>query len=187
MSAPFQRVAIDLIGPIIPISEKGHRYILRLVDYATRYPEAIASKRIDTETVDEALIEIFSGIGFPVEILSDQESQFTSDLLKEISILLSIKHLFTTQYNPKCNGLCERINRVLKGRIKIMCQEQPENWDWYLPAVLFAYREVPKASTGFFFPFQLLYGRTVRGPLQLLKDLWLTLWLTSTLESAVTH
>ena len=38
---PFKRVAIDLVGPISPPSEEGHRYILTLVDFATRYPEAV--------------------------------------------------------------------------------------------------------------------------------------------------
>jgi hypothetical protein len=33
---PFQRMAVDLIGPITPVSEKGNRYILNVVDYATR-------------------------------------------------------------------------------------------------------------------------------------------------------
>jgi len=46
---PFKRVAIDLIGPISPPSEAGHRYILTLVDYATGYPEAVPLKNIDTE------------------------------------------------------------------------------------------------------------------------------------------
>ena len=36
---PFKRVAMDLMGFITPANEKGHRYILTLVDYATRYPE----------------------------------------------------------------------------------------------------------------------------------------------------
>ena len=42
---PFKRVAVDLIGPIHPPSEEGHRYILTLVDYVTWYPEAIPLKR----------------------------------------------------------------------------------------------------------------------------------------------
>ena len=151
---------------------KGHHYVLTIVDCATRYPEAIALKRIDTETVAEAILEIFSRIGFLIEILSDQGSQFTSDSMKKISSLLSIKQFFTTLYNLKCNELCERMNGVLKGMIKKMCQEQPENRDRYLPRVIFAYREVPQASTGFS-TFELLYGRTVRGPLQLFKYLWL--------------
>ena len=40
---PFQRVpvAVDNVGPISPITDRGNRYILTCVDYATRYPEAI--------------------------------------------------------------------------------------------------------------------------------------------------
>ena len=67
--------------------------------------------------------------------------------------------------------MCERINGVLKSMLKRMCQERPKDWDRYLPAILFAYREVPQSSTGFS-PFELLYGRTVRGPMQILKELW---------------
>ena len=44
---PFKREAVDLVGSISPPSEKGHQYILTLVDYATRYPEAIPLKRIN--------------------------------------------------------------------------------------------------------------------------------------------
>ena len=36
---------------------------------------------------------------------------------------------------------------------------------------MFAYREVSQEATGFS-PFELLYGRTVRGPVQILKELW---------------
>ena len=46
---PFKRVAIDLVGPISPPSEEGHRYILTLVDFATRYPEAVPLKTTDTD------------------------------------------------------------------------------------------------------------------------------------------
>ena len=87
--------------------------------------------------------------------------------MSEVSRLISLRQLFTTPYNPRGNGLCERINGVLKGMLKKMCEERPKDWDRYLPAVLFAYREVPQASTGFA-PFELLYGRTVRGPMQVL-------------------
>lgn len=37
---PFSRVAIDLVGPLIP-SERGHKYILTATDCATRFPEAV--------------------------------------------------------------------------------------------------------------------------------------------------
>ena len=52
-----------------------------------------------------------------------------------------------------------------------MYSEKPKTWDKYLPAVFFAYREAPQESLGFS-PFELLYGRTVRGPVAILKELY---------------
>ena len=85
--------------------------------------------------------------------------------------LLEINHLLTTPYHPMCNGLVENFNGILKQMLRKLCSEQPKTWNKYLDPLLFAYREVPQESTGFS-PFELLYGRTVRGPLQLLKELW---------------
>ena len=118
MDVPFKRVAVDLIGPIHPPSEEGHRYILTLVDYATRYPEGIALKDITTETVAEALVEMYSRLGVPEEILSDLGTQFVSDCMKEVARLLGIRQLTTTPYHPMCNGLVEKFNGTLKTMLK---------------------------------------------------------------------
>ena len=168
---PFKRVSVDLIGPVAPVSEHGNRYILTVVDFATRYPEAVALPKIETERVAEELLDMFSRVGFPQEILSDRGGQFTSEMMAEVCRLVSIKQLFTTAWHPMCNGLCEKMNGTLKSMLKRMCQERPKDWDRYLPAVLFAYREVPQVSTCFS-PFELLYGRSVRGPMLVLKELW---------------
>ena len=69
------------------------------------------------------------------------------------------------------NGLCEKFNGTLKQMLKKLCQENPKDWDRYINPALFAYREAPQESTGIS-PFELLYGRTIRGPLQILKQLW---------------
>ena len=168
---PFKRVAIDLVGPIGPPSEDGHRYILTLVDFATRYPEAVPLKNNDTETVAEALVDIFSRLGVPEEILSDLGTQFVSECMQEVTRLLSIKQLTTTPYLPMCNGLTEKFNGTMKSMLKRLCSEQPRQWHRYINPLLFAYREVPQESTGFS-PFELLYGRAVRGPMFILKELW---------------
>ena len=39
---PFHRVAIYLIGPLKPRTDSKKKHILTLVNYATRYPEAVA-------------------------------------------------------------------------------------------------------------------------------------------------
>ncbi|KAL3847604.1 hypothetical protein ACJMK2_018507 [Sinanodonta woodiana] len=171
INTPFKRVAVDIVGPILHITDRKNRYILTLVDYATRYPEAIALPSIETERVAEALVDMFSRVGVPEEILTDCGAQFTSELMSEISRLSSIRQLGTTPYHPMCNGLVERFNGTLKQMLRRICAEKPRDWDRYLNAILFAYREVPHESLGFS-PFELLYGRTIRGPMRILRELW---------------
>ena len=171
IETPFKRVSFDLVGEIKPASQRGYRYILTAVDHASRYPEAVALKRIDTETVAEAMVDIFSRVGVPQEILHDQGTQFMSEVMKEVSRLLSMKQLTSTPYHPICNGLVEKFNGTMKQMLRRLCDEEPRDWDRYINAMLFAYREVPQESTGFS-PFELLYGRSVRGPMQILRNLW---------------
>ena len=64
IDVPFKRVAVDIVGPIYPVSNSGRQYILTMVDYATRYPEAIALSGIDTVQVAEAMLDIYSRVGF---------------------------------------------------------------------------------------------------------------------------
>ena len=35
IDAPFERVAVDLLGPISPVTDRGNRYILTLIDYSS--------------------------------------------------------------------------------------------------------------------------------------------------------
>ena len=170
---PFKRVAIDLVGvgPIARASDKRHRYILTLVDYATMYPEAVPLKNIDTETVAEALLDMYSRVGVPEEVLSDLGTQFTSGCMKEVSRLLSIRKFTSSPYHPACNGLVEKFNGTLTRVLRRLCHEQPCQWHRFINPLLFAYREARQEATGFS-PFELLCGRTVRGPVQILKELW---------------
>ncbi len=171
IDTPFKRVGVDIVGPIFPASERGYRYILTVVDHDSRYPEAVPLKNIQAETVAEALLDIYSRVGLPEEVLSDLGTQFVSEVMGEVCRLLRVRQMTTTPYHPMCNGLVERFNGTMKQMLKRLCNEQPKEWDRFLNALLFAYREVPQESTGFS-PFELLYGRTVRGPMQILRELW---------------
>ena len=55
--------------------------------------------------------------------------------------------------------------------LKRVCADRPRDWDRYINPVLFAYREVPQESVGFS-PFELVFGRCIRGPMTILKELW---------------
>ena len=170
VTEPFRRVAMDIVGPL-PRTKTGNQYILVMCDYATRYPEAVPVKAVDAEHIAEELVRIFARVGIPEEMLTDQGSNFTSQLLSEIYQLLHVHPIRTSPYHPQTDGLVEQFNKTLKAMLRKVAAEDELNWDKWLPYLLFAYREVPQDSTGFS-PFELLYGRAVRGPLDILKESW---------------
>jgi len=120
-------------------------------------------KDIHTSTVAEALIGIFSRVGIPRRIHSDRGSQFTSEMMSEVSRLLSI--------HAMGNGVVENFNKTKKNMLKKVAAERPKDWHRYLTPLMFAVRDTPQDSTGFN-PFELLYGRSVRMPMTILKELW---------------
>ncbi|XP_026050763.1 uncharacterized protein LOC113037671 [Carassius auratus] len=170
IDTPFERLGMDVVGPV-ERSRSGNRFMLVITDYSTRYPEVFPLKSVKAKPVATSLVQLFSRVGFPAEILTDQGTNFMSTLLKQVYQLLGIKSLRTTPYHPQTDGLTERFNQTLKQMLRKFVSETGEDWDQWLPYLLFAYREVPQASTGFS-PFELLYGRDVRGPLALLQEMW---------------
>ena len=67
-----------------------------MIDYATRYPEAVALPGIGTEHVAEALVEMLNKVGIPDEMLTDWRSQFTTEVIREVRRLLSLQQITTT-------------------------------------------------------------------------------------------
>ena len=114
---------------------------------------------------------MYSRVGAPEEVLSDLGTQFISNCMKEVSRLLHIRRHTTSLYHSACNGLVEKFDGTLKRMLRRLCHEQPRQWHRFINPLLFAYREAWQDATGFP-PFELLYGRTVRGPGQILKKLW---------------
>uniref|UniRef100_A0A8C5LU21 Gypsy retrotransposon integrase-like protein 1 n=1 Tax=Leptobrachium leishanense TaxID=445787 RepID=A0A8C5LU21_9ANUR len=92
---PFERIGVDLVGPLEKTAA-GNHHILVIVDYATLYPEAIPLRNTSASTIANELIKLFSRVGIPKEILTDQGTNFTSKLMKEVCALLNIKSLKTS-------------------------------------------------------------------------------------------
>ena len=112
----FERIAMDIVGPL-PHSRRGNQCILVVCNYATRYPEAIPLRSIDAGTVAEHLIHLFSRVCISKEILSDQGTNFMSQLLKELYNLLNISQIQASLYHPQADGLVERLNKTLKSKV----------------------------------------------------------------------
>ena len=104
-----------MVGPL-PRSRKGYKYVLVICDHATRYPEAVPLRTTDTHRVAEEFIVFFSRMGIPRETLSDQGTNFMSQLLKEIYRLLQVHSIRTTPYHPQTDGLVKRFLKTMLKR-----------------------------------------------------------------------
>ena len=132
IAQPLERIAMDIVGPL-PRSAQGNCYMLVVYDYATRYPEAIPMKHIDAARVAEELMKILARVGVPKEVLTDQGTNFTSQLLTELYKMLHVQPICTTPYHPQTDGLVERFNHTLKRMLRKTIVKEGKDWDKLLP------------------------------------------------------
>ena len=68
---PFDRIAMDIVGPLLKTT-RNNRYMLVVMDYHTRWPEAFALEHQDAHSVALRVIsEIISRYGAPYVIHTD--------------------------------------------------------------------------------------------------------------------
>ena len=169
---PFSRVLIDCVGPL-PKTKSGNLYMLTIMCASTRFPEAIPLRNIKTPTIVKALVKFFTLFGLPKSIQSDQGSNFMSNIFQQVIHELGVKQCKSSAYHPESQGALERFHQTLKNMIRTYCLEHQKDWDEGVHMLLFAARESVQESLGFS-PFELVFGHTVRGPLKMLKEKWLS-------------
>ena len=145
---PGERVAIDVMGPL-PETRSGNRYLLVLMDYFTKWPEAYALPNQEAKTVATAMLQGFvSRFGIPHEIHSDQGRNFESAVFKGMCDKLGVTKTRTTALHPQSDGMVERYNRTIGTQLAMYAQENPSDWDQHVPMLLMAYRSAKHEATG---------------------------------------
>ena len=97
---PMSRLSMDL--KVMPRSQKGHQYILCLIDEVTNYLVSAPLYQARSEEVGEALIEnVISKFGTLEYIMMDQDSAFMSSLMNYLFKSLRIKIKTVGPYNHK--------------------------------------------------------------------------------------
>ena len=169
VGVPMQRVAVDVAGPF-PVSSAGNRYIVVVIDYFTKWPEAFPVPNQEAATVAQVLVDgFFCRFGLPDELHSDQGRNFESALFQECCRLLGIRKTRTTPLHPESDGMVERFNRTLVQEMAKRCRHGQSDWDQHIPTILMAYRSAEHEATGYT-PAQLMLGRDLRLPLDLLFE-----------------
>ena len=154
---PFEKWAIDLVGPLPPTLH-GNRWIITAIDFATGWPLAKATSDATAEQVGDFLFEIYTTYGAFSELLSDNGTNLTAEMIEWYLNRIGTKHRYTTAYHPQTNGKVERFNGVLGMTISKLLMNKPiVAWDEILPSALFACR-IKAHTESRISPFKLIYG-----------------------------
>ncbi|UYV84653.1 hypothetical protein LAZ67_X002982, partial [Cordylochernes scorpioides] len=145
---PFDLISIDTIAGF---SKYGHSktYLHVIVDHLTRYAWTFPSKSTSTLTYIQTLKTVLQQ-GSPKRLLSDRAPAFTSEKFRKFLITHGIQPLLTTSNNPQANGLIERLNATITGKLRLAYLENPKaSWTQLVKRVTQTYNNTPHSVTSF--------------------------------------
>ena len=180
---PWQRVNVDLIGPLSAKTPDGKKHsfdALTMIDPATGWFEVVQVKRRTAEVVAAAFDDTWlSRYPRPKYIGYDNGGE-NKGLFKEMIKNYGLKGKPSSLYNPQSNGIIERVHEVLNNILRTFELEQREldeddPWTEFLSAAAFAIRATYHTTLGAS-PGQLVFGRdmilpiTIEANWQRIKD-----------------
>ena len=156
---PMHFICMDIVGPISPVSTKGNRFRLIVVDMLTGYMMAVAIPNKSAETVAKAYIDhVYSIFGESSRMLTDNGSEFRNDMFDEVCDKLGIKRVYSPVYTPQSNGKLEGFHWFFKACILKHIQGNQLEWDEIVPLATAAYNFFPCQSSRES-PFVLMFRR----------------------------
>ncbi|GAU25046.1 hypothetical protein TSUD_155200 [Trifolium subterraneum] len=162
---PFSMWEIDMIGMIEPKASNGHRFILVVIDYFTKWVEAASYANVTKQVVARFIKkEIICRYGIPSKIITDNGSNLNNKTMKELCDELKIEHHNSSPYRPKMNGSVEAANKNIKKIVQKMVKTY-KDWHEMLPFALHGYRTTVRTSTGAT-PFSLVYDMEAVLPIE---------------------
>ncbi|UYV70298.1 hypothetical protein LAZ67_7002452 [Cordylochernes scorpioides] len=153
---PFDLLSLDTIAGFAKYGNTKI-YLHVVVDHFSRYAGAFPSKSTSTTTYQQVLKRVFQD-GSPKRLLTDRAPAFTSPKFRSFLLNRNIHPLLTTSNNPQANGLCERLNATLTGKLRLLHLENPKvAWTKLVKKVTLIYNKTPHFTTGFP-PIYLMFG-----------------------------
>ncbi|UYV64363.1 hypothetical protein LAZ67_3000406, partial [Cordylochernes scorpioides] len=153
---PFDLVALDTIAGLAKYGN-AKAYLHVVVDHFSRYTWTFPSKSTSITTYQQVIKRVLQD-GSPKRLLTDRAPAFTSPKFRKFLINRNIHPLLTTSNNPQANGLCERLNATLTGKLRLLHLENPKAaWTKLAKRVTVVYNNTPHSVTGFP-PGYLMFG-----------------------------
>jgi menaquinone-dependent protoporphyrinogen IX oxidase len=116
-------------------------------NYLTKWVEVSPLKTSKKQEVARFVYErIVTCFGIRLEMISNNVLQFISEVIEKLMKKLSIKHIITTIYKPKTNGLVEHTNKVLCNILskEVEVCKNLHNWDKQIHHAMWVYNSTFK-------------------------------------------
>ncbi len=140
ISEHCEKLAVDIVGPL-PLSKNKLRYIFTCMELSSGFPFALALKLYTAEETAKAILSVISNLGTPLQILSDQGSNFLSLILFLLYKHFGIGKIKTSPYHPQSNGHLERFHSTLKNMLS-NCVENKQDWPVALDLAMYFARNL---------------------------------------------
>jgi len=149
----FGHINVDLVGPFPPSTEC--KYLFRVVERFTRWPEAWPIENMSTYAIAQLLTKNWiPRFGVPDVITTDQGRQFESKFFRALMVTFGVQYTTTSPYHSQVTGMVKRFHRTLKSALT--AHETP-SWTTKLQIVFLALRNTTKAGIERT-PAELVYG-----------------------------
>jgi hypothetical protein len=161
----WDEIGMDFITGL-PRTQAGNDAIWVIVDRLSKVAHflPISETIRSSQMADLYISRIVVLHGVPKKIISDRGSLFTSKFWQSLQEAMGTHVSFSTAYHPKTGGQTERVNQILEDMLRACVISFGKNWEKCLPFAEFSYNNSFQSSLGMA-PFQFLYGRTCRTPL----------------------
>ncbi|XP_039063415.1 uncharacterized protein LOC120208139 [Hibiscus syriacus] len=130
-------------------SSCGDLYILLVMDYISKWVEAIATSKNDPKIVLKFLHKnIFTWFRVPGDIINDDGIHFDNKLINKALRRYGFRHKIAMTYIPHTNSQAEISNREIKLILEKMVNPRRKDWSPKLDEALWAYRSTFKTPLG---------------------------------------
>ena len=159
---PGEHMAVNLAGPFPEAGPEKHRYLLVLVDVCTRFVFLRPIPNKEAITVAKTLFDIFSLVGFPQILQSDNGKEFANKLMHELTTTFHMDHRLATPYHPRGNGVAENHVKTSCGIIRKECEDRKDTWARHVPQAQLA-MNTKVAAMHNSSPYSLFFARHANG------------------------
>jgi hypothetical protein len=125
--------------------------ILMVVDRFMKMSHFIPIKIKHSPSVARAYLNnVWQYLGFPEDVISDQDLTFTGSFFTDLYNYLGIKLRMSRAYHPQTDGHTERIDHVIKSFFLSYCNSKQNNWATMLAMAECTYNNSKPASTNIY-------------------------------------